>query len=78
MYVTLAESKAKVSFLWMALDRRVSDVANEAPDKVKYLSALDQYLGLLRTSDPMGMKELLPNSIRIIRNISRYYKTSER
>lgn len=81
VYATLAENKSKLCPIWMDLDRRVSDVANEARDNVKYLSTLDQYLGPLQTSDPMGMKDLLPNlinSIRMIHTISRYYNTSER
>ena len=47
------------------------------------LSLLNQtkYLGPLSTSDPVAMRELLPNlinSIRMIHTISRYYNTSER
>ena len=40
-----------------------------------------KYLGPLSTSDPVAMRELLPNlinSIRMIHTISRYYNTSER
>ena len=81
VHATLAENKSKLIVTWAELDRRVSDAANEARDNVKYLSTLDQYLGPLQTSDPVAMKELLPNlinSIRMIHTISRYYNTSER
>ena len=77
----LIKHKSKIIKTWTELDRRVSDAANEAEDNVKYLSTLDQYLGPLSTSDPVAMKELLPNlinSIRMIHTISRYYNTSER
>ena len=73
VHATLAENKSKLIVTWAELDRRVSDAANEARDNVKYLSTLDQYLGPLQTSDPVAMKELLPNlinSIRMIHTIS--------
>ena len=81
VHATLVANKSKLIGQWAELDRRVSDQANEARDNVKYLSTLDQYLGPLQTSDPVAMKELLPNlinSIRMIHTISRYYNTSER
>ena len=45
------------------------------------LKTIKKYLGPLSTSDPVAMRELLPNlinSIRMIHTISRYYNTSER
>ena len=49
--------------------------------EIRHLKKLEKYLGPLSTSDPVAMRELLPNlinSIRMIHTISRYYNTSER
>ena len=47
VHATLAQNKSKLILTWADLDRRVSDAANEARDNVKYLSTLDQYLGMV-------------------------------
>ena len=77
----LHAAKSKTIKTWHELDRRVTDVANEAKDNVKFLYTLEKFCDPLYHSDPVGMLEGIPglvNAIRMIHSISRYYNTSER
>ncbi|CAC5424902.1 unnamed protein product [Mytilus coruscus] len=77
----LHAAKSKLVARWQELDRRVTDLANEARDNVKFLYTLEKFCDPLYNSDPVGMLDAIPgliNAIRMIHSISRYYNTSER
>ncbi|XP_033755107.1 LOW QUALITY PROTEIN: dynein heavy chain 5, axonemal-like [Pecten maximus] len=77
----LHTSQSKLIKNWQELDRRITDLANEAKDNVKFLYTLEKFCDPLYNSDPVGMLEGIPgliNAIRMIHSISRYYNTSER
>lgn len=77
----LHASQSKLIKQWQEHDRRITDLANEARDNVKFLYTLEKFCDPLYNSDPVGMLEGIPgliNAIRMIHSISRYYNTSER
>lgn len=64
-----------------AIDRQVTDCANEAKDNVKYLYTLDEFAEPLYRGDPTVIAPSIPaliNAVRTMYGISRFYNTSER
>ncbi|PAA70380.1 hypothetical protein BOX15_Mlig025839g1 [Macrostomum lignano] len=73
-------AKSKVKEEWQAMDREVTDNANEAKDNVRFLYTLDEHCMPLYHSDPVKMVPMIPrliNGIRMINSVSRFYNTSE-
>ncbi|OAF67519.1 hypothetical protein A3Q56_04748 [Intoshia linei] len=82
MVIILAHiAKLKSFNAWKIMDAKITDLANEANDNVKYLYTLEKYLIPLSKYDPTNMIIFLPNLIKVIRmiyTVSSYYNTSER
>ncbi|XP_078400904.1 dynein axonemal heavy chain 5-like [Cetorhinus maximus] len=77
----ITAAKSKLLKTWRELDKRITDVSNEAKDNVKYLYMLERFCDPLYDNDPIGMLDALPgllNAIRMIHTISTYYNTSEK
>ncbi|XP_057352291.1 dynein axonemal heavy chain 5 isoform X2 [Manis pentadactyla] len=77
----LAAAKSKVLKTWREMDIRITDIANEAKDNVKYLYTLEKCCDPLYSTDPISMIDAIPtliNAIKMIYTISHYYNTSEK
>ncbi|KAM5298313.1 dynein axonemal heavy chain 8 [Ctenodactylus gundi] len=77
--LTVAHSKLLKS--WRDLDARITDIANESKDNVRYLYTLEKVCQPLYNFDLVSMAhgiQNLMNAIRMIHSVSRYYNTSER
>nr|XP_055038161.1 dynein axonemal heavy chain 5 isoform X2 [Misgurnus anguillicaudatus] len=76
----LNTAKSKTIRKWIELDKRITDVTNEAKSNVKYLYTLEEFFERLNKSSPTTMLEHIPklmNSIRMVYTVSPYYNTSE-
>ncbi|KAM5298595.1 dynein axonemal heavy chain 8-like [Ctenodactylus gundi] len=77
--LTVAHSKLLKN--WRDLDARITDIANESKDNVRYLYTLEKVCQPLYNYDLVSMAhgiQNLMNAIRMIHSVSRYYNTSER
>lgn len=77
----LMAARSKVYKQWKAVDVRITDVANEAKDNVKYLITLEKSLEPMYSGTPHNVIDAMPslmNNIKMMHTIARYYNTPER
>ncbi|XP_036361906.1 dynein heavy chain 5, axonemal-like [Octopus sinensis] len=78
----LQAAKSKLIKKWIELSGRITDVANEARDNVKYLHILDKFLDpIISATNPNRIADhisSLMNAIQMIYCNSQYFNTSER
>merc|ERR1712149_48013 len=76
----LVYGKSKVLKQWKELDNRITDLANEAKDNVKYLDTIEKSCQPLYQSDPVSMIAAIPKLINAIQMITacKEYLTDKR
>ncbi|GAB1610880.1 hypothetical protein Ahia01_001374800 [Argonauta hians] len=78
----LQVAKSKLIKKWIELSGRITDVANEAKDNVKYLLILDKFLEPInKSTNPNSISDQISSLMNVIQMIycnSQYFNTSER
>jgi len=77
----LMAARSKAYKQWKTIDVRITDVANEAKDNVKYLITLEKSLEPMYSGTPMNVIDAMPslmNNVKMMHTIARYYNTPER